>query len=478
MVAKRGCDRVKKYDSMKSLLKQSALYLRRVFFLNAAVFALAIPARAGVRQDAETAVARLQQNSAAQNFPDDMKSLELVFEIAHRYQLNNDRESSDKFYLLALQKARIIEGMAKMSAPTPVRESAPPVVEAPAAAVEVPAPAAVEAPRDISAEPMPSPPPPVEVTPAIQATTAVEAAPVIQAAPVVEEVAPSTATAAPEREAEAEITSARLVGAKGVYTVVKGDSVRLVAAKLGVAQQHLRSMNGLDSKAKLKVGQKLAYNNRKIIPQQMKDGIVVNIPDRTLYYFQRGSLVTSLPVAVGSPTKNEKYIWQTPVGKFKITGKIKDPTWTVPTSIQSEMEEQGKDVLTVLPPGPDNPLGKYAMKTSIPGIMLHSTTRPASIYSFSSHGCIRISPDTMEDFFPQVRVNTRGEIIYKPVKLVVIENGRVFLEVHRDVYNKTTSLFDEAKLQIEKQKLSERVDWEKLKAVVKQKSGIAEDISL
>jgi hypothetical protein len=189
-------------------------------------------------------------------------------------------------------------------------------------------------------------------------------------------------------------------------------------------------------------------------------------------------LVTSLPVAVGSATKNEKYVWQTPVGKFKITAKMKDPTWTVPQSIQTEMEEKGKEVLTSVAAGPENPLGKYAIKTSIPGILIHSTTRPSSIYSFSSHGCIRISPDNMEDFFPQIKVNTRGEIIYKPVKLAVTENGRVFLEVHQDIYNKNSNLVTEAKQMVEKQKLSGVVDWEKFKMVVNRKSGIAEDISL
>jgi len=210
----------------------------------------------------------------------------------------------------------------------------------------------------------------------------------------------------------------------------------------------------------------------------VRDGIVINIADRTLYYFQRGALVTSLPVAVGSATKNEKYVWQTPVGKFKITGKVKDPTWTVPSSIQTEMEENGKDVITSVPPGPENPLGKYAMKTSIPGILIHSTSRPSSIYSFSSHGCIRISPEQMEGFYPQIKVNTRGEIVYKPVKLVVTDDGRVYLEVHNDVYKKSVGLVEEARQLVEKQKLSDQVDWAKFKLVLQQKRGIAEDISL
>lgn len=404
---------------MKYSIKQIAFYLRLLPVLLVAALLSATSAGADVRQDAESAVSSLHQNSAAQKFPDDMKSLDLVFEIAQRYLSTNERETADKFYLLALQKSRIIESMLKASEVALMPEGAD-----------------LQSPEGTK--------PPVD---------AVE-------------------------EGSSEPDSDRIVGARGVYTVVKADTVRLVAAKLGVTQQHLRSMNGLDAKAYLKVGQKLAYNNRKIIPQRVKDGIVINIPDRTLYFFQQGILVTSLPVALGSPTKNEKYVWQTPVGKFRITAKMKDPTWTVPQSIQSEMEEHGKEVVSILPPGPENPLGKYAIKTSIPGILIHSTTRPSSIYSFSSHGCIRLSPNRMEEFFPQIKVNTRGEIIYKPVKLAVTREGRVFIEVHRDVYNKSTNLAAEARQMVEKQKLSDMVDWEKFKLAVNQKNGVAVDISL
>jgi L,D-transpeptidase ErfK/SrfK len=275
-----------------------------------------------------------------------------------------------------------------------------------------------------------------------------------------------------------EVVSEKLVGTAGAYTIIKGDTLRLVAAKLGVSRQHLSRMNKLDAKATLQVGQQLRYNNRKIVPLRMREGIVVNIPDRTLYYFQQGKLVRSLPVALGTATKNEKYVWQTPTGKFRIIAKLEDPTWHVPPSIQAEMEEEGKEVVLSVPPGPDNPLGKYAVKTSIPGILIHSTTKPWSIYSFASHGCIRVYPTQMEEFFKVVRVNTPGEIIYRPVKLAVTDEGRVFLEVHQDVYSKSSGLAAEAKKLVEKNQLSDRIDWSKFDSVVKHKLGIAEDITM
>jgi L,D-transpeptidase ErfK/SrfK len=382
------------------------------------------PACADVREDAEAVVAHLHLQSAEQQFPDDMKSLDLVLEVAQRYFMVGEQENADKFFLLALQKAQIIE----LRFNTHEAASLPDGGDVPSASGQA-----------LSAEP---------------------------------------AEGEPSLEPSSEPHSARLVGSQGTYTVVRGDTFRLVAAKLGVTQQHLAAVNNLDTKGSLKVGQKLAYNNRKIIPRRVRDGIIVNIPDRTLYYFQQGALVTALPVALGSVVKNDKYVWQTPLGKFKVTGKIKDPTWTVPASIKNEMEERGKEVTVSVPPGPSNPLGKYAIKTSLPGIMIHSTIRPSSIYSFSSHGCIRVSPDQMEGFFPKVKVNTSGEIIYKPVKLAVTENGRIFLEVHQDIYKKSVNLVEEARLMVEKQNLSGRVDWKKFEAVLKQKRGIAEDISL
>ena len=407
--------------TMKHFMNKPALYLRLLLVLLTASLLFAATAVADVREDAEAAVSNLHRSNAAEKFPDDMKSIDSVIELARGYVASNDLGAADIQFLLALQKSRILE--AKLALP-----NVAPLPEVPA----------------------PTLPP--------------------DSQPPVDDVPEHDMTKAPD--------SSWLVGVRGVYTVAKADKLRLVAAKLGVTQQHLRSMNGLDGKAYLKIGQKLAYNNRKIIPQQISDGIIINIPDRTLYFFQQGALITSLPVALGSVVKNEKYVWQTPVGKFTVTAKLKDPTWTVPPSIQAEMEEQGKEVILSIPPGPENPLGKYAIKISIPGILIHSTIRPASIYSFSSHGCIRISPDRMEGFFPQVKVNTRGEIIYKPVKLAVTEDGRVFLEAHRDVYNKSTSALAEVKVMLEKRKLTELVDWNKLKSVLQQKSGIAEDISL
>jgi lipoprotein-anchoring transpeptidase ErfK/SrfK len=398
---------------------------------------------ADTRLDAITAITDLRMTGLGKNIPDEMKSLDATFAMAEQYYQSNDSTNSEQYYRLTIQKARILSAVTinnPISSPAQTQgiTSRPDILQTESS--------------------------PVLVEPAT-------------ASLVPESAITTTAEQEPE-DYPAELVSDKLVGTASTYTIIKGDTLRLVAAKLGVNRQHLSMMNKLDAKASLQVGQQLKYNNRKIIPLRLKEGIVVNIPDRTLYYFQQGKLVRSLPVALGTATKNEKYVWQTPTGKFRITAKQKDPTWYVPPSIQAEMEEEGKEVIISIPPGPNNPLGKYAIKTSIPGILIHSTIKPWSIYSFASHGCIRVYPALMEELFKEVKVNTPGEIIYRPVKLAVTEEGRVFLEVHQDVYSKSVGLVVEAKELVQKNQLADRIDWSKFDSVLKQKTGIAEDITM
>jgi len=416
---------------------------------------------AGERDDALKVLSVLRQIAAGEKSADEMRSIDATFSTAEEFLLHNDSETASRYYLLTIQKARVLlANQMDSTASTPVSCPSQPqnVLHAsvPLSNAEAMPPAQIS-----ESEPR-------ENRSSLPASTPAQG---MQASP------PMIIGAEAEYPSD-EITSEKLVGNVNSYTVVKNDTLRLVAAKLGVSRQHLARMNHLDTKAPLMVGKSLKYNNRKIIPQRMKNGIVINIPDRTLYYFKQGKLAVSLPVAVGTPRKSEKYDWKTPTGKFKITAKQKDPTWHVPSSIQSEMEEEGKEIITSIPPGPDNPLGKYAIKTSLPGIMIHSTSKPGSIYSFASHGCIRVSPQRMEEFFKEIKVNTHGEIIYRPVKLAVTEEGRIFMEVHQDAYGKGSGLDVEAKQMIRKHNLSDRVDWKKVESVVRHKDGIAEDITL
>jgi L,D-transpeptidase ErfK/SrfK len=261
------------------------------------------------------------------------------------------------------------------------------------------------------------------------------------------------------------------IGGETAYAIQKGDSLILIGSKLGVNWQTIAKENEVDLGKPLKIGRTLKVNTRKIVPKVTETGIIVNIPDRMLYYFKEGKLASAFPVGLGRPD------WETPTGVFTIKGRERNPTWHVPLSIREEMATKGEPVETAVPPGPDNPLGRYSLRTSIPGVLLHETIWPTSVYQFRSHACIRIMAEHMEKFFPNVRANTQGEIIYEPVKVALTPEGRIFLEVHRDVYKRTTSLETEVRKLLDRRGLSGRVNWEKINKVLQEKPDVAEDVT-
>ncbi|MDD3294442.1 MAG: L,D-transpeptidase family protein [Geobacteraceae bacterium] len=297
-------------------------------------------------------------------------------------------------------------------------------------------------------------------------------------APADQAVSPSPLAEEDDDEKDGPITSSMIIGEKRVYTVKRSQSLRSLGAKLGVNWRKIARDNGLDPSKPIKAGQKLRINTLRIVPKTRGEGIVINIPDRTLYLFRDKKLEKAVPVGLGMK-KNSKWAkWQTPTGRFRITSKVKDPAWFVPPSIQREMKERGKTVITHVPPGKKNPLGRYALKTTMSGILIHGTTRPSSINTFSSHGCIRVHPARIEEIFSIIRVNTGGEIIYQPIKVALSDDGRVFMEVHADAYSRIKNMEAAAKEQINIHNAEDRVDWDKVRALLRRKSGVPEDVTM
>lgn len=396
------------------------------------------PVRDQNRSAARSLLATLQADPSGQRYPEELKNLAGTIAAAElHYQLGNGPEA-ERMYVLALLKGELLAARLRDSAKPTLgpRVRQPVFTEQSSVRRDVPAAAEVK-PAEDSVEP----------------------------------------TATPAHDA-ARIRSPRIVGGDGVYLVRKNDSLKLVAARLGVGLRELATMNRLKIDAVLRVGQKLRYNNRRIVPKTMANGIIVNIPERGLYLFKDGQLSAMYPVAVGMAKKKDKTVWRTPTGKFRVVDKKENPTWTVPLSIQKEMEENGEEVLEVVPPGPRNPLGRYAVKTSLGGIMIHSTTRPTSINTFSSHGCIRVMPENMAKLFRAVTIAMPGEIIYQPVKLAVTEEGRVFLEVNRDAYEQFTDLQAEVERLIRRYDVVDQVSWSMVRQVVTDRKGVAEEVTL
>lgn len=118
------------------------------------------------------------------------------------------------------------------------------------------------------------------------------------------------------------------------------------------------------------------------------------------------------------------------------------------------------------------------MFSSIRGIAIHETIWPTTVYQFRSHGCIRVLSPDIEEFYNEIEVGTQGEIVYDPVKVAVTAEGRVLLEVDPDIYGKVKSLKDEAINRINGLNAAAEVKWDKVRKIVHEQSGNAEDITL
>jgi murein DD-endopeptidase MepM/ murein hydrolase activator NlpD len=108
----------------------------------------------------------------------------------------------------------------------------------------------------------------------------------------------------------------RFIGNRGYYTVRQWDTLKRVGARLGVDWRSLVKINNLDPKAQLRPGQIIAYDNRKIVPSALRDGIVINIADRTLYLLKNGEVRTKtgppLPAVLSSPPRKRTLSGESP----------------------------------------------------------------------------------------------------------------------------------------------------------------------
>jgi len=245
----------------------------------------------------------------------------------------------------------------------------------------------------------------------------------------------------------------RIVGSEFNFTVADGNSFTSIGSRFGESPRILARDNGKQVTDRLDAGDTIHIDNRHIVPVEGSDLIEVNLPQRMLFHFESGRLSGAYPVAIGQPGKQ----WQTPIGSFTVIQMREDPTWRVPSAIQREEEEQGKEVVDEIEPGPNHPI---------------------SVYSYRTHGCVRLHPDDIEALFNAIDLNDRGEIVYLPVMLARLDDGRMFLESERDIYHKGTGGIAAVRALAQAGRIDNQIDWFHAGQVVNDEEGIARDVTL
>ena len=224
-----------------------------------------------------------------------------------------------------------------------------------------------------------------------------------------------------------------LVGEDQTVVTVYSDTLYDLAAKYSLGSEEMIRVNpGVDPWIP-GADKTLVVPGRHILPPGPHEGIVVNLPEHRLYYYpkpKRGAPieVITYPVSIG------KMDWRTPLGTTHVISKQKDPTWYPPESVRKEHAEAGDPLPPKIGPGPDNPLGAYAMRLAAGNgtYLIHGTNNPIAVGLAVTHGCIRMYPSDVAALFPLIPVGTPVRLINEPVKVAWID-GELLLEAHPPV---------------------------------------------
>jgi len=174
-------------------------------------------------------------------------------------------------------------------------------------------------------------------------------------------------------------------------------------------------------------GTEIVLPTRFILPPGPREGIVINIAEYRMYYYPKGGhTVFTYPLGIGREG------WGSPIGVTKVVDKIKDPSWYPPESVRAEHAAEGDPLPKVVPPGPDNPLGPYKIRLTLPGYLIHGSDKKFGIGMQVSHGCFRMYNFNVTELVGMLPVGTPVRIIDEPYKFGVSQ-GKLYLEAHQPV---------------------------------------------
>ena len=219
----------------------------------------------------------------------------------------------------------------------------------------------------------------------------------------------------------------RLVGSSQVITVPEHNTLPLeaFAAQYGQGLSNMLEANpGVDPFLP-KSGTRLVIPQQLILPDTVREGIVVNVAEMRLYYYPPGSnTVEVLPIGIGQAGRETPRNWVTAVERKQV-----GPTWSPTPNTRRAYAAEGKTLPAFVPAGPDNPMGLYAIYIGRL-YAIHGTNSNFGIGLRVSQGCIRLRNNDIKYLFDNVPVGTRVQLIDRPVKVTTEPDGSRWVEVH------------------------------------------------
>ena len=261
-----------------------------------------------------------------------------------------------------------------------------------------------------------------------------------------------------------------VIGRLAFITLEKGDTLPDIARHFSLGINGVSAANpGVDIWVPA-AGERIMLPLSFILPDAPRKGIVLNLAAMRLFQFKgdgESLEVVTYPVGIGTEER------PSPTGQMYVARKAIRPTWHVPASIARDHQKKGDPLPAEVPPGPQNPLGEYALYLSKPTYLMHGTNKPASIGLRATNGCIRLYPEDVKKLFENTPVKTPVLIVDQPY-LIGQRNGVLYMEVHAPPEDLDTIEFDKiyAKLRKIEKESGRTLDWSKVKSVLAEARGI------
>jgi L,D-transpeptidase ErfK/SrfK len=261
-----------------------------------------------------------------------------------------------------------------------------------------------------------------------------------------------------------------VIGRLAVIRLEKGDTLPDIARHFSLGVNAISAANPGVDRWVPEAGERILLPLSFILPDTPRKGIVINLATMRLYQYKEDGtslLVATYPVGVGT---NER---PTPTGKMYVARKAVRPTWHVPASIAEDHRKKGDILPAAVPPGPENPLGEYALYLSKSGYLIHGTNKPASIGLTATNGCLRLYPENVKTLFDDTPVKTPVLIVNQPY-LIGQRDGVLYLEVHAPAEESDALELEKLhkKLRTIEKKAQRTFDWEKVKEAQAEARGI------
>ncbi len=266
-----------------------------------------------------------------------------------------------------------------------------------------------------------------------------------------------------------------VVGEVQVIEARHEDTFVRLARRYNVGYEELRHANPDVDPWLPGEGTEIVLPTQFVLPRAERRGIVINVPELRLYYFPDAETVITHPISIG------RQDWRTPLGRTSVVAKSENPTWYPPQSIRDEHAARNDFLPAVVPPGPDNPLGDFALRLGIPGYLIHGTNMPAGVGMRVTHGCIRMFPEDIEALFPVVALGLPVQLVNQPFKFGWGEEG-LYLEAHPPLDEEFTagqwSATDLTRAYIEvTEERGAQLDWRSAERVMEAARGVPQAVA-